>query len=177
VSREEGVEKVALVKETKLSIWEKLYFAPILKGLWLTFTFIFRKKVTRLWPEEKLQPFAELKGHPVLVRRDDGKPRCVACGLCENACPPRAIYIEGHEIEDPIERAPATFEVDTTRCIMCGFCEEACPKEAIVMSHVFEFAAGSREELVFDLDRLLVTEAELNDRMGYIRKTFDRWKS
>lgn len=166
---------MVLVKEQQLSFWEKLFFWPLLKGLWLTFTLFFRKKVTRLYPEEKLEPFAEIKGHPVLVKRDDGKPRCVACGLCEAACPPRAIYIVGCEIEDPIERAPQIFEVDTSRCIMCGFCEEACPKEAIVMSHEFEFAATDRQDLIFDLKKLLVSEDDVKDRLDYIRKAFDRW--
>ena len=166
---------MVVVKEQKLTFWEKLFFWPLLKGLWLTFTLFFRKKVTRQYPEEKLEPFPELKGHPVLLKRSDGKPRCVACGLCEAACPPRAIYIVGHEIDDDIERAPKVFEVDTTRCIMCGFCEEACPKEAIVMSHEVEFAKPTRGELIFDLDALLFTEQELKDRLEYIRKTYDRW--
>jgi NADH-quinone oxidoreductase subunit I len=168
---------VALVKEQKLSFWERLFFLPFIKGLWLTFTMLFRKKVTRQYPEEKLKVFEEIKGHPVLVRRPDGKPRCVACGLCEFACPPRAIYIVGKEIDDPIERAPEIFEVDTSRCIMCGFCEEACPKEAIVMSHEIEFAASDRKDLTFDLERLLVDEEEVKDRLDYIRKTFERWKT
>ncbi len=167
---------MVLVKESKLNILEKLFFWPLIKGLMLTFSFLFRKKVTRQYPEEKLTPFPEMKGRPVLVKRSDGKPRCVACGLCEFACPPRAITIEGHEIDDPIERAPDLFEIDTARCIMCGFCEEACPKEAIVMSHEFEFAAPARSDLVFDLDRLLVAEEEVKDRLEYIRRAFDRWK-
>ncbi len=168
---------MVLVKAKKLSVWEKLFFWPLVKGLWATFSQIFRKKVTRLYPEERLETFPEMKGHPVLVRRPDGKPRCVACGLCEFACPPRAIYIEGHEIDDDIERAPELFEIDNTRCIQCGFCEEACPKEAIVISHRVEFASEKREDLIYDLETLLVDEHEVQDRLDYIRKTFERWKT
>ena len=166
---------MVLVKEQKLSFLEKLFFLPFIKGLWLTFTLLFRKKVTRMYPEEKLEIIPEIKGHPVLVKREDGLPRCVACGLCEAACPPRAITIDGHEIDDPNERAPEQFEIDTLRCIMCGFCEEACPKEAIVMSHNFEFAGRTRDEMTLGLDRLLVSEEEVKDRLEYIRKAFERW--
>ena len=168
---------MVLVKAKKLSFWERLFFWPLVKGLWTTFSQIFHKKVTRLYPEERLKSFPEMKGHPVLVKRPDGKPRCVACGLCEFACPPRAIYIEGHEIDDDIERAPEIFEIDNLRCIQCGFCEESCPKEAIVISHRVEFADVTRESLIYDLETLLVDEHEVQDRLDYIRKSFERWKT
>lgn len=164
-----------MVKRKEMGLREKLYLLPVLKGLAFTFKNLFRKKSTRSYPEEKLVPFPQLKGRPVLVMKPDGKPRCVACCLCEFICPPVAIYIEAHEVEDPIERAPALFEIDMTRCIMCGFCEEVCPEEAIVMSHEFELAAGSREDLVFGLNRLLVPEERVRDRIDYIRKAYERW--
>ena len=166
---------MVIVKRKEISLWEKLYVGAILKGLAFTLKNVFRKKFTRRYPEEKLAPFPELKGRPVLVRKPDGKPRCVACCLCEFICPPIAIYIEAKEIEDPIERAPDVFEIDMTRCIMCGMCEEVCPEEAIVMSQETELAGATREELVYGLDRLLVPEEKLKDRLEYIRKAYERW--
>ena len=168
---------MVIVKEKEVTFWEKLYVVAIAKGLIFTFKNLFRRKCTRSYPEEKLEPFAEMKGRPVLVAKEDGSPRCVACGLCEFVCPPIAIYIEGHEIEDPIERAPELFEIDMSRCIMCGFCEEVCPEEAIVMSQEVEIAADSREGLVYGLDRLLIPAEELEDRLQYIRKAFERWST
>lgn len=166
---------MVIVKRKEVTLWEKLYIGPIIKGLIFTFINVFRKKCTRHYPEEKLELTPEIKGRPVLVARENGKPRCVACGLCEHVCPPRAIYIEAHEIDEPIERAPQLFEIDMSRCILCGFCEEACPEEAIVLSHEVELAAETRKELIYGLDRLLKTEAELEDRLIYIRKAFERW--
>ena len=74
------------------------------------------------------------RGMPVLVQMDNGKERCVACGLCEWACPVDCIPSIPAETEDEIERYPEVFDIDMSRCMYCGLCEEACPEEAIVMS-------------------------------------------
>ncbi len=166
---------MVIVKRKEITLWEKLYVGPLFKGLVFTLKNVFMKRFTRSYPEERLKLFPELKGMPVLVQKKDGKPRCVACCLCEFICPPIAIYIEAKEVDDPIERAPGLFEIDMTRCIMCGFCEEVCPEEAIGMSQEYELAAGTREALVYGLDRLLIPEEKLKDRLEYIQRAYERW--
>jgi len=89
---------------------------------------------TVMFPEEDLVKPPAFRGMPVLVQMDNGKERCVACGLCEWACPVDCIYIVPGETEDAIERYPKVFDIDMGRCMYCGLCEEACPEEAIVMS-------------------------------------------
>jgi len=158
-----------------MTLWDKLYVVAVVKGLIFTFKNIFRKKCTRSYPEEKLPYFAEMKGMPVLVAHKNGTPKCVACGLCEFVCPPKAITITGHEIDDDIERAPKEFNIDMLRCIMCGMCEEACPKEAIVLSGRIELAVPSRDQADYGLAELLVTEESLDKRLKFIRKAFERW--
>ncbi len=92
------------------------------------------------YPEELQQLSPAFRGMPVLVQMDNGKERCVACGLCEWACPTDCITIYPAETADEIERYPEVFDIDMSRCMFCGLCEEACPEEAIVMSQRVEIA-------------------------------------
>jgi len=153
------------------------YAAAIAKGLWFTLKAAFKKKATRQYPEEKLSPGPSFHGIPLLVEREDGSPRCVACGLCEFVCPPRAISIIPTETPSPIERVPETFVIDMLRCIECGYCEEVCPEEAIVLSEKYELVGGTRESFVWGLDRLLKPLSFFGPRIDYIRKLYAREKA
>lgn len=167
---------MVLVKQRTLKFGERFYFGTLLNGLVYTFKNIFKKKVTRLYPEEKLRVTPSTHGIPVLVQDRDGHPKCVACGLCEFICPPLAITIVGTETERAIERVPESFEIDFLRCIECGYCEEVCPEEAIVMSQEVELVGGTRDGFKWNLDQLLTPEAKLQPRLQYIRETFHRFE-
>jgi NADH-quinone oxidoreductase subunit I len=73
---------------------------------------------TVMFPEEDLVKPPAFRGMPVLVQMDNGKERCVACGLCEWAFPVDCIYIVPAETEDAIERYPEVFDIDMSRCIL-----------------------------------------------------------
>lgn len=157
-------------RERKLSFLENLYLPEILKALWYTFKKIFTPKFTMQYPEEKWDPPAIFRGRPVLVE-DDGQERCVACGLCARACPPLAISMQANEdSDDPKERYPNFFEINMLRCIYCGYCEEVCPEEAIVMSKDYDIVFESREEAVYDKERLLVPKEDLKERLDFLHE-------
>src|SRR4029077_14145660 len=66
--------------------------------------------------------------------KDEAWVQCTACFLCATACRAECIYIEAGEYPDnPVEKFPIRYEIDTLRCIYCGFCVEACPCDAIRM--------------------------------------------
>lgn len=155
--------------ERTLNFWEKLYLPEIMKGMWYTLKQMFQPTFTMQYPEEKWEPPAIFRGRPVLVE-DHNKERCVSCGLCARACPPLAISMQANETEDEKERYPEFFEINMLRCIYCGYCEEVCPEEAIVMSKDYDIVFESREDAIYDKERLLVPKEDVADRLEYLRK-------
>lgn len=141
----------------RLTWWEKLYLPQIIQGLGITFRHIFRRSVTMQYPEEKWELPEHYRGIPVLIKDQHDRAKCVACFLCEFICPPLAISIQAGELpaSNNVEKYAAKFEINMLRCIMCGLCEEVCPEDAIVMSKHFELAGTSREEMIYDKEKLL----------------------
>src|SRR5260370_28719701 len=70
----------------------------ILSGMGLTFSHLFRPKVTRLYPYEKPKLPRGSRGLIQLIAEEGFKTdynlKCESCLLCEKVCPPRAITIE-----------------------------------------------------------------------------------
>ena len=136
--------------------WVDRLYLPIIKGLGLTFSHLFRKKFTVQYPEERLEPSPRYRGLHRLNRDEQGRVKCVACFMCATACPSNCITIVAAPAPWPDrEKYPEKFEIDILRCIFCGFCVEACPEDAIAMTKWHELAADSRTELIYTKERLL----------------------
>jgi NADH-quinone oxidoreductase subunit I len=133
----------------------------LLRGLSITFGYMFRRKPTIQYPSVKKQHAPRFHGLHELRRYADSKERCIGCELCSSVCPANAITVIGAENaptdrRSPGERYAARYEIDELRCIFCGMCEEACPTDAIVLTPRFEMADYRRGSFVYDKDRLLV---------------------
>ena len=136
----------------------------IFKGFRLGLKYFFKPKATLNYPHEKGPLSPRFRGEHALRRYPNGEERCIACKLCEAICPAQAITIDAEPREDGSRRT-TRYDIDMTKCIYCGFCQEACPVDAIVEGPNFEFATETREELMYDKDRLLANgdrwEAEI----------------
>ncbi len=150
--------RIRWVKEPEMGFWEKTYLPLFADGLTTTVRHLVRRKVTVQFPEER-HAFAEplrYRGVHRLNRDQQGRVKCVACFLCTTACPAHCIDIEA--APSPWldrEKYPVRFNIDELRCIFCGMCEEACPVNAIELTTLYDLSGHSREEMIFDKEKLL----------------------
>ncbi|MBX9786223.1 MAG: NADH-quinone oxidoreductase subunit NuoI [Alphaproteobacteria bacterium] len=149
-------------------VFKTFFLVDLISGMYLTLRYMFKKKVTLMYPYEKGSLSVRFRGEHALRRYPNGEERCIACKLCEAVCPAQAITIEAEEREDGSRRT-TRYDIDMTKCIYCGLCEEACPVDAIVEGPNFEFSTETREELYYDKDKLLSNgdrwEVEIAERL------------
>jgi NADH-quinone oxidoreductase subunit I len=151
--------EVRWVEEPRLGFWEQLYVPAIMDGLATTVRHIFKPQVhTEQYPEQEPKLPANYRGVHRLNRDEQGRVKCVACYMCATACPAHCIDIVAAaapgEWKDR-EKYPETFVIDELRCIYCGMCEEACPVDAIELTTLYDLTGLSREQMVFDKEKLL----------------------
>jgi NADH-quinone oxidoreductase subunit I len=147
------------VRRVRKSFLRSLYLGPVFEGMALTLRHVFRRKDTLQFPEQRRNFGERYRGVPALVKDQEGRPKCVACYMCQFVCPPRAISIEAAEYppdheRHQIEKYPERFDINMLRCIYCGLCEEACPEDAIFMSKTYVVTGLSRELMIFDKEKL-----------------------
>ncbi|WP_295880076.1 NADH-quinone oxidoreductase subunit NuoI [uncultured Thiohalocapsa sp.] len=143
---------------------DSLLLTELLRGMGLTGRYLFKRKFTVQYPEEKAPTSPRFRGLHALRRYPNGEERCIACKLCEATCPALAITIEAEPREDGSRRT-TRYDIDLFKCIYCGFCEESCPVDSIVETGIYEYHFENRGENIMTKDKLLAVgdtyEAEI----------------
>jgi NADH-quinone oxidoreductase subunit I len=159
-------KNIRWVKPPELGLSGRSYLPLFVRGLTTTLRHLFSRKATVESPEERHEIPDPLiyRGVHRLNRDAQGRVKCVACFLCATACPARCIDIVAAESPWPDrEKYPQTFQIDELRCIFCGMCEEACPVDAIELTSLYDLSGKSREEMIFDKEKLLSVYDQTKD--------------
>jgi NADH-quinone oxidoreductase subunit I len=128
----------------------------LLMGMRLTGKYFFLRKITVQYPEEQTPVSPRFRGMLALRRYPNGEERCIACKLCEAACPAAAITIEAGPRAEDGSRRTTKYEIDAFKCINCGFCEEACPVDAVVLTEEMHYAIHERGGNIITKEKLLM---------------------
>lgn len=164
-------DQLIKVGSAPLSRVESVYVPEVVKGFAVTMRHLFtsfghgKTSRTMQYPEQRREDMpvekgglnaSNFRGVHRLNRDEAGRVKCVACMMCPTICPARCIHIQAGESPwDDREKYPVKFEIDELRCIYCGMCEEACPVDAIELTPEYDVVGMTRQEMVFDKEKLL----------------------
>lgn len=157
----EEEHELATSKATKFFMLNEM-----LRGMYITLEMYFRAPYTIYYPFEKGPVSPRFRGEHALRRYPLGEERCIACKLCEAICPAQAITIEAEERADGLRRT-YKYDIDMTKCIYCGYCQESCPVDAIVETPNVEYATETREELLYNKEKLLANGDKWEQELQY----------
>lgn len=128
-------------------------------GLKVTLKEYFTKKSTEQYPENRkttLHVAKRHRGRLVMKRDENGAPKCVACTLCEKACPNGTIKILSEMVtteDGKKKRHLVDYQYDLGDCMFCQLCVNACNFDAIEFTNDFENSVFDRDSLVLHLDK------------------------
>ncbi|CAK0747074.1 NADH-quinone oxidoreductase subunit I 2 [Gammaproteobacteria bacterium] len=155
--------------QAMIRYFRSLLLIELFRGLQVTGRYLFARKITVQYPEERAPISPRFRGLHALRRYPNGEERCIACKLCEATCPALAITIEAEPRGDGSRRT-TRYDIDLFKCIFCGFCEESCPVDSIVETRVYEYHFEARGEQIMTKEKLLALGDRLETQLAADRK-------
>jgi NADH-quinone oxidoreductase subunit I len=144
------------------------YFNDIFSGLWslciglsITFREFFKPVVTVPYPYKTIKMCKRYRGHIELIENEEGKPKCISCGMCQRACPSGCISLASKSVAYEVEvkgemktkkkKVLTKYNLDFTTCSLCGLCVTSCNFDAITFSQEYNLVSTRKEDFHFDL--------------------------
>ena len=131
----------------------------LLVGMRTSMKVFCQKNVTEQYPENRHTTLHIPERHRamlVMPHDEEGNNKCVACGLCQMACPNGTINLttEMRVTEDGKRKKHLVkYEYNLGSCMFCMLCVNACPHHAIEFSNDFENAVFDKEKLILKLNK------------------------
>lgn len=129
----------------------------LLTGMKTTIKIYFREKITEQYPENRaeLKLADRFRGSLTMPHNEHNEHHCIACGLCQTACPNDTIEVISETIETAEgkkKKILKTYRYDLGSCMFCQLCVKACPHDAITFDQSFEHAVFNRDKLNYTLN-------------------------
>lgn len=114
-------------------------------------------KITEQYPENRaeLQIPDRFRAELTLKYDNEGRHKCIACGICQMNCPNGTIQLTTKMVELPDgkkKRKLDKYMYDLGSCTFCMLCVTTCPQDALEFSNDFEQATFTRDSLVKQLN-------------------------
>lgn len=142
----------------------RIQVMAFLRNLMVNFKHIFKRPATVMYPD-RLRDVPErwrLGGFALTLNPETGEENCIGCQLCQNICPSQIItVVRGVETSVGPDGKPKKktfakeFYLDFQACMQCELCVQVCPTDAIVMVKERRKPGYTREDLLYDKDRLI----------------------
>ncbi|MCM1377428.1 MAG: 4Fe-4S binding protein [Clostridium sp.] len=129
----------------------------LLTGMAVTGKEFVTPKITEQYPENRgtLKIADRFRAELTLKYDNEGRHKCIACGICQMNCPNGTIQLSTKMVELPDgkkKRKLDKYMYDLGSCTFCMLCVTTCPQDALEFSNDFEQAVFTRDKLVKQLN-------------------------